>query len=183
MKFSEEQFLEDKEWQVLFEEEPGLLIEYLERNYRNHLAVELPALVKEIESHCSNKSLNYPQLQETLVHLKLINATFQKHLLEEAELFALLKKSQKVETTIPDKRFLKQLIRHMDQEHTIVIEGFNRIRSLCVNYQLPIHDAVLPAIYARLRKGELLMLKQILLESKLLFEKFIRKMETSSGSG
>ena len=179
MEFSEKHFRKDKKWHSSLKEDPERLMEYLEKNYRAHLWVELPALVNKMEALCRDKSLHFPHLQETILHLKLVHTTLLHHMLsEEAVLFGLLQKGEDERDTRSAARdSLKELVGLLEQDHTIIEEGLLRVRTLCKEYRLSFNDGVLPNLYYRLEKCESLILEQIFLENKFLFEKVTQKIQ------
>ncbi len=176
LEFSGEHFQEEKDWLVLFEEKPGLLIDYLDKNYRDCLFEELPALVKEIKSVTEDRNFYYPHLSEVLVHLNLLNTSFFRHnLIEEVVFFAYLTQTKKKRRkyALLDRDTLKELISLLEYEHTLIKEGFYKIRALCKDYHISLADGVLPALYAQLERCEQLTFRQIFLESNILFDKII----------
>lgn len=184
MEFSEKHFPKDKKWPASLKDDPERLMAYLEKAYRANLWVELPALVNKMEALCRDKSLFYPHLQEALLHLKLVHTTLLHHMLsEEAVLFVLLQKPGEEKKLRPGgKDALRELVGLLEQEHTIVEEGLLRVRDLCQGYRLSLNDGLLPELYARLEKCENLIMEQIFLENKFLFEKIIQKIEALPGS-
>lgn len=176
MEYSDEYFLEDKQLQTLLKEETCLLIDYLERTYHASLWAELPELIRKLEDILNDPAYCYPHLQEVLVHLKLVAVTLFKQMLsEEVLLFVTIRRREKKrkKNSVEEREFFKILIGFIESEHALVKEGCSKISCLCENFQLPIEDEVLPDLYASLKRCETLILKQIYLESNLLFKKII----------
>ena len=160
--------------------ELDFLIDYIINNHHQYIIRMIPLIAGHGEKAAVAHSENYPELQKISEIFAVIYKDLRQHMLKEEQiLFPFIKqmvqaKQNNSRTEKPYFGSVQHPIRMMEAEHENAGDGFNEIKRLSKDYNIPADACpTYSAFYYALLEFEKDLHKHIHLENNILFPKAI----------